>query len=119
MGWSCIRQHHLEHTSAYVSIREHTSGVPGWDGAAYVSITSSIRQHTSAYVSIRQDYLDGMELEEFEVHLLSTRILFAEEAKARVAGRPAAPHTSAYVSIRQHTSAYEEEAKARVAGRPE
>jgi hypothetical protein len=65
------------HTSAYVSIRQHTSAYATinlcWRQAtarcslpqhAYVSI----RQHTSAYVSIRQ-------------------------------------HTSAYVSIRQHTPA--------------
>jgi hypothetical protein len=72
------------HTSAYVSIRQHTSA---WrqahcssprlgtelQGLAYSDLHTSayvsIRQHTSAYVSIRQ-------------------------------------HTSAYVSIRQHTSAY-------------
>jgi hypothetical protein len=52
-----LRTFCTEHTSAYVSIRQHTS--------AY----ASIRQHTSAYASIRQ-------------------------------------HTPAYVSIRQHTSAY-------------
>ncbi len=38
---TCIRQH----TSAYVSIRQHTS-----DASAYVSI----RQHASAYISIHQ-----------------------------------------------------------------
>jgi hypothetical protein len=40
---SCICQH----TSAYVSMRQHTS-------AHCVSAYVSIRQHTSAYVSIRQ-----------------------------------------------------------------
>jgi hypothetical protein len=69
------------HTSAYVSIRQHTS-------KAYVSIKSASRsasaQHTSAYVSIR----------------LSIR---QHKSASRSAS---APHTSAYVSIRQHTSAY-------------
>ena len=81
-----------QHTSAYVSIREHTS--------AYVSIcehgerrgaqqarlnrpVDSIRQHSSAYavyVSILSAYFKLRSLKE--------------------AGRQ---HTSAYVSIRQHT----------------
>ncbi len=65
---SCIRQHTSAHvsiyTSAYVSIRQHTSeyviGRHDGDDPAYVSIRQhtsayvSIRQHTSAYVSIRQ-----------------------------------------------------------------
>ncbi len=42
----------VQHTSAYVSIRQHTSAScrSFHLGSAYVSI----RQHTSAYVSIRQ-----------------------------------------------------------------
>ena len=35
-----------QHTSAYVSIRQHTS--------SHASSPCSMRQHTSAYVSIRQ-----------------------------------------------------------------
>jgi hypothetical protein len=65
----------IDHTSAYVSIRQHTSGLGG-------KLLSTIRQHTSAYVSIRQ-HTSGL-----GGKLLST----------------IRPHTSAYVSIRQHTS---------------
>ncbi len=50
-----------EHTSAYVSIRQHTSAyvsiAPAWGAAPAAEHTSayvSIRQHTSAYVSICQ-----------------------------------------------------------------
>ncbi len=41
-----------QHTSAYVSIRQHTSGLQR--GAGETAATTS-RQHTSAYVSIRED----------------------------------------------------------------
>jgi hypothetical protein len=67
-----------QHTSAYVSIRQHTAPLQlqaplqlrcQYLYFLYYSAYVSIRQHTSAYVSMRQ-------------------------------------HTSAYVSIRQHTSAY-------------
>jgi hypothetical protein len=94
-----------QHTSAYVGIRRHTS--------AYVGV----RQHMSAYVSIRQHtFVSG-----------STRV----PSRAAAATPPPHPapssppltlpsssfehrrpmrrrdvHTSAYVSIRQHTSAY-------------
>ena len=64
MTYACIRQH----TSAYVSIRQHTNllgklgslrhdlDVEGKDEreVLHTSAYVSIRQHTSAYVSIRQ-----------------------------------------------------------------
>jgi hypothetical protein len=71
----------IAHTSAYVSIRQHTSALP-------------IRQHTSAYVSIRQH----------------TSAYVVSGSSSRKAARHcpfrAISNTSAYVSIRQHTSAY-------------
>jgi hypothetical protein len=77
-----------QHTSAYVSIRQHTSEPQ--HTSAYVS-SLSIRQHTSAYVSMRQS--------------LSIRQL-TSAASAYVSIRQQPQHISAYVSIRQHTSAY-------------
>jgi hypothetical protein len=93
-----------QHTSAYVSIRQHSFSMrPGGSNAtstalpqplAYVSIRlHSIRQHTAAYVSIRH---------------------FHRPPGGRAANRclhyrhngSIRQHTSAYVSIRQHTSAY-------------
>ncbi len=74
---------HLLHTSAYVSIRQHSirqhasSLPPPSTPPAYVSI----RQHTSAYVSIAY----------VSMHASSFPL-------------PSTP--PAYVSIRQHTSAY-------------
>ncbi len=90
----CIRQH----TSAYVSIRQHTS--------AYVSI----RQHTYRVV-------DGCEEEEEMDLIQQTESLSRSVTSAYIsiqhtsASRHRAclvllrQHTSAYVSIRQHTSA--------------
>ena len=89
----------LQHTSAYVRIREYTS-------CRYLCaypLAARIRQHTScirqrillalAYVSIRLAYVS--------IHLVITytHILFAIAHKRQ-------QHTSAYVSIRQHTSRY-------------
>ena len=72
------------HTSAYVSICQHTS-VRGRLEAVCDSkpmlLQALIRQHTSAYASRRQHMLQ---------HAYAT----------------ASPHTSAYVSICQQTSAY-------------
>ncbi len=112
------------HTSAFASIRQHTS--------AYVNIRRRgivIRQHTSAYVSIRQHtstYLASNVLQQAWGRLLPTAGLACVACVAGVAVEPPpavalcarplrAPayvsirqrqHTSAYVSIRQHTSAY-------------
>ncbi len=99
-----------QHTSAYVSMRQHTRSIRQLK-PAYVRVpalveeavvNTSVReldapvptcQHTSAYVSIRQ-------------HTPA----YASIAYANLM-RPCPPvskrqHTSAYVSIRQHTSAY-------------
>ena len=74
---TCIRQH----TSAYVSIRQHRDirGSSEDCAAACQPAYFSIRQHTSAYVSIRQD------------------------TSAYVRTRQ---HTSGYVRIRQDASGY-------------
>jgi hypothetical protein len=73
----------LEHTSAYVSIRQHTSHTSSMQTArALVLPRWSIRQHTSAFVSIR-------------------RIRQVCKQPGRSCCR-----AGAYVSIRQHTSAY-------------
>jgi hypothetical protein len=68
-------------TSAYVTIRQHTS--------------ASMRPRTSAYVSIRSQHTSA----------------YAAYVSWGGAGRgygaaPRLPHASAYVSIRQHTLAY-------------
>jgi hypothetical protein len=86
----------LRHTSAYVSIRQHTVGIREeagarrrvrlWEPAACVSI----RQHTSAFVSILSAYVRRR---------VRRRVQLWEPA-AYVSIRQ---HTSAYVSIRQHT----------------
>jgi hypothetical protein len=82
-----------QHTSASVSIRQHTS--------AYVSI----RQHTSAYV-LRRTYARALEarlvgIEEREgweeAYGVATLAMLLPQVRL---------HTSACVSIRQHTSAY-------------
>jgi hypothetical protein len=75
-----IRQ---QHTSAYVSIRQHMP-------AAYAC---SIRQHTSAYVSIRQ-HMPAAYACSIRQHTLAYVSICQQHTPA------------AYVSIRQHTSAY-------------
>ncbi len=76
---ACARLLKILHTSAYVSIRQHTS--------AYVSI----RQHTSAYVSIRVS----------ASAYVSMRKTIYDTAHVSMR-QHASAHTSAYVSIRQH-----------------
>jgi uncharacterized protein (UPF0216 family) len=79
-----------QHTSAYVSIRQHTSQTSPVRFSAKGSSNAklrcliSIRQHTSAYVSI--------------CHLYDSR--------PKGARTPSLDARSAYVSIRQQTSAY-------------
>jgi predicted metal-dependent hydrolase len=105
---------------AYVSIRQHTSAYVAGDphverlalvanlSAAYVSI----RQHTSAYVSIRQHtsaYVSITAVELYENVANHARREYAAAHDVVPLLRPLLPnsvHTSAYVSIRQHTSAY-------------
>jgi hypothetical protein len=82
-----------QHTSAYVSKRQHTVCLHTVSACVSIRHTSacvSIRQHnTSAYVSIRQH--------------TSACVSIRQHTSAYVSIRQ---HTSAYVSIRQHTSAY-------------
>jgi hypothetical protein len=70
----------FQHTSAYVSIRQHTSAyvIREW-GHSRIPACVRIRQHTSAYVSIRHTWMGPL-----------------KDSSIR-------PHTSAFVSIR-HTS---------------
>jgi hypothetical protein len=91
-----------EHTSAYVSIRQHTSNT------SPVSIASAnqpiayvgIRRHTSAYVSIPEE----------SAHIDATRETASETTWSTLMLLPPRfcirQHTSAYVSIHQYTSAY-------------
>ena len=90
---------HGQHTSAYVSIRQHTV---------------SIRQHTSAYISIRSAYVS---IRQHKSDLMSASSQRGQAARAcrhprpppscsAPACGPTTPALAAYVSIRQHTSAY-------------
>ena len=55
---SCVlRQHTLEHTLAYVSIRESSTLEMLLRKRAYTLQYISIRQHTSAYLGIRHIYI--------------------------------------------------------------
>jgi hypothetical protein len=101
------------HTSAYVSIRQHTSA---YSGPAAAAERPPASQHTSAYVSIRQHTSASSgpaaaaecpqarkkDCEEQRRHSRQ-RI---SEGKRIQDERYGLRHTSAYVSIRQHTSAY-------------
>ncbi len=99
---------HAEHTSAYVSMRQHTYAKCNGGHElvlcerpeklacsstcqAYVSI----RQHTSAYVS-------KLLLNESDPQERPERVSIRQHTSACVSIRQ---HTSAYVSIRQHTPA--------------
>jgi hypothetical protein len=79
-----------QHTSAYVSIRQHTQ--------PQSAASRGKRSCPDAYVSIRiaYVYLDGVR----------SRRIRAHERAARHSTTNAAQHTFAYVRIRQHTSAY-------------
>jgi hypothetical protein len=105
-AYESIRQH----TSAYVSIRQHA--VPDEDEEAYMSAHVSIRQHTSAYVSIRQhavpDEDEELTLLRGDIELLQQRAPHSSRHRHfHIHRQPQRLllHTSAYVSIRQHTSA--------------
>ena len=104
-GLTRIRQH----TSAYVSIRQHTCVLFAGDGL-------SIRQDTSGYVRIRQHTCvlfagDGLCVSICTFvpgnQLKRTFVLFAGDRFTIAVGhhREKRLHTSAYVSIRLHTSA--------------
>jgi hypothetical protein len=86
---------HALHTSAYVSIRQHTS--------AYVRDASTRHAlHTSAYVSIRQRrvYMARPAYASIRQHTSATDTRSVRDASMRHA-----LHTLACVSMRQHTSA--------------
>jgi hypothetical protein len=76
-------------TSAYVSIRQHTSHT-----SAYTPAYASIRQHTPAYVSKHEHTSAYVELFPIARRRLAPLYICIRQ------------HTSAYVSIRLHTSAY-------------
>jgi hypothetical protein len=76
---------HTEHTSAYVSIRQHTSAYG--PAVRVLRCAASHTEHTSAYVSIRQ-------------HTDLQCGCCAALPRAQQAGSPAPVHTPAYVSIR-------------------
>jgi hypothetical protein len=90
-----------QHTSAYVSIRQHTCirGQPptAVNPIRYVYLAYvSIRQHTSAYVSIRRHTcIRGQP----PTAVNPIRYVYLAYVSIR-------QHTSAYVGIRQHMSAY-------------
>jgi hypothetical protein len=97
-----VCEQHVQHTSAYVSLRQNTS--------AYVSIRQhasayvSMRQHASAYVSISQ-HKSAHAAASMREHTCASH---ARRTRSTNCGRrvPLRQHTSAYVSIRQHASAY-------------
>ena len=67
--------------------------------------SASIRQHTSAYVSIQHtsDYIAYISIRQ-----LRHSYMHSGSERARAHSRPSSirQHTTAYVSIREHTSAY-------------
>jgi hypothetical protein len=113
-----------QHTSAYVSIRQHTSAYVSEKGhyclchtRLHISAYVSIRQHPSASVSIRQCKRPPLPLSHSPGNTESSLPTHRANAASSGQFRPPPPrgdtpnppphlHTSAYVSIRQHTSAY-------------
>jgi hypothetical protein len=93
------------HTSAYVSIRQHTSETS--ISAKISTITrlfvDCIRYHTSACVSIRQHTSTCVSIRQ---RTTETSISASVSTITRLFVDCIRQHTSAYVSIRQHTSAY-------------
>jgi hypothetical protein len=79
-------------SAAYVSIRQHTS--------AYCSI----RQHTVAHVSRRVAYAHCIQTYIHTYIYIYIHVQIAAQCTHLLLSPP--PSTSAYVSIRQHTSAY-------------
>jgi hypothetical protein len=79
-----------QHTSAYVSIRQHTC----------VTCTLLVPQHTSAHANVRQHPSASISIHQHTSAYVSIR------SCPPPCCAPCMPRTSAYVSIRQHTSAY-------------
>jgi hypothetical protein len=117
----------VRHTSAYVSIRQHTSAGGGTrlseplglNGGEAVEVGSRgqehvvvhcqpIRQHTSAYVSIRQHTSAYVSIRQHTSAYVSIRMRMQVGSRGEGRSRYTSMHTSEYVSIRQHTHAHEE-----------
>jgi hypothetical protein len=113
-----------QHKSAYVSIRQHTSayrGVTQQNGSRearrstcirqHTSASTCIRQHTSAYVKHTSAYRgvteqDGSLEARRSTNQATKRTLPRAAVEAQtISLRYQSQHASAYVSIRQHTSA--------------
>jgi hypothetical protein len=90
--------HACQHTSAYVSIRQHTSVS---ETSSCLSAYASIRQHTSAYVSIRNKFMPVSIRQHTPAYVSIRQRSCLQCGESRLS-----LHTPAYVSIRQHTSAY-------------
>ena len=112
-----IRQHtsansrqgwHLARTKAYVSIRQHTSASVSIRPTRVASCShKSIRKNTSAYVSIRQGATLLAQNSQVSEPAVQARSIAQQHAvvtppRLRLCIHQ---HPSAYVSIRQHTSA--------------
>jgi hypothetical protein len=107
-----------QHTSPYVSMRQHTSAYISM--RQHTSAYARIRQHTSSYVSIREHHLfwegvflggsEGSHRIFFLAKTYLLRLAFAVRTDFDVAEIELRlfylQHTSVYVSIRQHASAF-------------
>ena len=96
-----LPRHICNHLSAYVSIRQHSSAFVSvhLHTSAYVSV----HLHTSAYVSSSWNALEFC-VEILPRHICKHLNVVQREDRRRVKSR--APVLPAYVSIRQHTSAF-------------
>jgi hypothetical protein len=90
-----------QHTSEYVSIRQHAAASRASCAPTHASAYVSIRQHATAYVSISR-VVRAYACVSMRQHT-SAYVSIRQHTSAYVSIRQ---HTSAYVSIRQHTSAY-------------
>ena len=93
----------LQHTSAYVSIRQlrqHTSAHVST--RQHTSAQVSTREHSPAYVSIREDTAAYLGLGSSISRIIRTLL----QTRYQIPIRLPHLHTEAYVSIRHHTSAY-------------
>jgi hypothetical protein len=98
-----------QHTSAYVSIRQHTLKRQ-WERRRrqHTSAYVSIRQHTSAYVkeAVGEEEAYRAERPVRRTHVHAATCAYVSIRQHTSACVSIRQHTSAYVSIRQHTSAY-------------
>ncbi len=112
---SGIRQHtcvYCRHTSAYVRILQQCisdDSVRAWTSQAYVSIrayTAGIRQHTSAYVVTCCICTSRQAPPAVFIRSASAMIRLGRPRPCSSPERSIRTYTSAYVRIRQHTSAH-------------